>query len=160
MIDQTCSNSSARTVVIINKFNLINLHNSFKGKVKLNVMENKRFDVIMVATVFSQFHFLFESFNVYLKRLIESGIVFRWTDRFCQKKFDFIEPGPSVLTFEHLRVGFQVWLCFLLISTLVFYIEVQTFHRRHIFEVFSAVKVGIVFKLLMEALGKTSWRAR
>lgn len=65
---------------------------------------------------------LFESFNNIIKRLLEGGILQIWIKQYYEdvKK---PEQGPTVLTMEHLSVGFFIWLFFLLLAALGFIIE-------------------------------------
>lgn len=65
---------------------------------------------------------LFESFNNIIKRLLEGGILQIWIKKYYEvvKK---LEQGPTVLSMEHLSVGFWIWLFFLLLAALGLIIE-------------------------------------
>lgn len=114
------------------------LYQSHEGKVKLEVLHEKISFVMHVFKFDTNAQVLFRPFNHKLKQLTESGIVQRLIQPYFENKFSLDELGPSVLTMEHLKVGFQAWICCLLVSTLVFAVEVLVFYQRAICEALSS----------------------
>lgn len=66
---------------------------------------------------------MYETFNKYLKRLIESGIMPYWI--YSNRTLKPAESsGPSVLKMKDLDASFLVWLVSLFVSSIVFVFEI------------------------------------
>jgi hypothetical protein len=66
-------------------------------------------------------HFLFDAYNENIARMVESGIMEMKVGKERPQSSD--EVDPTVLSFEHLLIWFEVWIAFLLITSAVFTIE-------------------------------------
>lgn len=101
---------------------------------------------------FTRSYFLWQSFNIKLKQLIESGIVNRMIDSYYEYKFDLEAPGPSILTIAQLKVGFLIFVACLLISTLSFLLELIIFSKDLFTEAMQSIHTFIIFKSVIEAV--------
>lgn len=68
-------------------------------------------------------HFLYESFNEIIKKLFEGGIIKTFIEPYYLIRNTQGKKQPEVLTLDHLMIGFQLWLFFLVVATLGFFIE-------------------------------------
>lgn len=69
---------------------------------------------------------LFEIFNEKIHQLLAGGFFFYWDENYYNSKLYVNKPeeiGPQVLTMEHLKVGFLVCLCPLILSIVIFFGE-------------------------------------
>lgn len=76
--------------------------------------------------MFRVFSPLVEIFNEKSHQLFAEGFITYWYDNMFNPKGFTRKPehiGPQVLTMEHLRVGFLVCLCPLLLSLIAFFVE-------------------------------------
>lgn len=88
-----------------------------------------------VGLVFKPGGFLRFSIEEQIRKLRPTGIINRIFDNWIKKRF--IDPivkktGPQVFSLEHLMIGFQVLLLFLMIAFLVFLIECRQTLLIHI----------------------------
>ena len=70
-----------------------------------------------------KYSFLFEVLDRKISQLVEAGLMDYYIDEYMKKPEPIDETGPVVLTFEHLGVGFKIWLLALFISTFAFCLE-------------------------------------
>ena len=99
-----------------------------KGKFKPTRLSER---IIMnhLSFVFFNSSFLYKSFNKKLTQLVESGLAERYVNEFANPyPIENEDGGPVVLTFDHLSVGFQIWLLFLFVSFVSFLVE-QIVHK-------------------------------
>lgn len=85
------------------------------------------YEIFPARLKFRLFSPLVEVFNEKSHQLLASGFIAHWEKilydpKGLKKKHEAI--GPQVLTMEHLKVGFLVCLCPLLLSVFAFLIEV------------------------------------
>lgn len=76
-----------------------------------------------ISYIFERNYFMFEAYNRKILQLVESGIAAKIIQGYNQKTGELAEDGPAVLTLEHLSVGFEIWLLFLLVSSVCFLFE-------------------------------------
>lgn len=102
---------------------------------KLHLEENftlKALNEELYATntgvAFDNFHFLQKPFNDMIPRIFESGMIDYW--RFLLHPADYFSwkpqksKDPVMLTWEHVYIGFYIWLIFLALSISCFLLEV------------------------------------
>lgn len=107
---------------------LVERYNSFlNSSAKLKVLP-ERIVSNHKSFIFDQNHFLLLPFEKKIKNFVEFGL----TDKLIKDYEDShrfwierdAEDGPTVLTLDHLGVGFQICLLFLLLSSLSFCYEI------------------------------------
>lgn len=104
---------------------------------------------------FNKNHFLFKAFDRKLSQLVEAGLAKRFIDEFENDYKMEREPDvePEVLSFEHLSVGFQIWLLFLLVSFLCFCLELlRSFCLKKITSIAARYIVGIAVQVYLDEL--------
>lgn len=70
---------------------------------------------------FPKNHFLFEEFNKKIEQLITSGVMQKLIEQ--RKSNVDADEGPSVLTLDHLAIGFCIWAIVALIAFAAFCLE-------------------------------------
>lgn len=87
----------------------------------------------MTFRAFSQFY---EEFNKKIGGLISNGLIYHWEKNYRRVHANFYdESGPKVLTLEHLSLGLYACLIPLVISSVLFLIEVSVPFMRKRFVV-------------------------
>lgn len=81
---------------------------------------------------FSLSSFLYSSFNDHITRFIEGGLFNYWMGIILNRNYFSIAQAQTrssnvVLTVDHLLVGFQIWLCTLLLPIIAFVGEIFYF---------------------------------
>lgn len=123
---EVSSNSSLRSAIILRQSTIDNLNQSLA----FNIL-SQNFNVAIRGLFFPLFHELFSSFNNKVKQLFEAGLVQHWYLVWNPKKNKPHPWGPSVLTMDHLSMGFLVWLCCMLIAAFGFFLELAFRYRGH-----------------------------
>lgn len=86
-----------------------------------------------VVFYMSENNFLFRSFERRLVQLVDSGIAQYIVDSYAYKQRSKNEDPRRVLTYNHLAIGFQIWLFFLFVAFLCFLLEfVPSIYRKFI----------------------------
>lgn len=99
------------------------LHDFTKSKMSFNVLPQ----AVMtnhIGFFLSTNDFIFGSFNGKLVQLLESGICQKITENYNAPLANIDRAcGPIIFTFNHLIIGFELWLFFLALSCACFLIE-------------------------------------
>lgn len=75
----------------------------------------------------------YEAFNEVIGRMLSSGLIRYWYENQYKKIDNFlVEIGPQILTLDHLGVGFIACLIPLMLSILVFFIEILSKHIKNL----------------------------
>jgi hypothetical protein len=86
-----------------------------KGKI-LERLLKERMMLGMAGMAFPRNHYLFEEFNKRFQQLFRGGFIKLFIEQYEEcldpKRFRHLHPGdePQVLTMEHLKAGFVVWV--------------------------------------------------
>lgn len=127
---------------ILSKYPTLMKNSSFKGAVQvfdemlrflaadtkglfLRRVFEERLYFEMFGLKLSYFHYLFEVLDRKIQQLFVGGIIDHYNSEFNEylnpKRYEHLHPtGPQVLTLEHLRAGFVVWLVSVTVAILTF----------------------------------------
>lgn len=98
--------------------------NSFNAKSSVELTKLR--EIISTEHItfkFRKIDYIFQPFNKQLKKLIETGIVSYVINQFKEIPKEFSQNGPEILSLDHLRIGFEIWLFFLMCAFAIFIIE-------------------------------------
>lgn len=138
------TNSSVKAAMIITNLNFIKLRSEPNGVANVKVLNELVMEVPR-GLMFPRFHVLYEPFSRKLDQLFQAGIVQRLVQSYYNFNMAQITKGPKVLTIEHLALGFQVWLFFLMISTIAFIAEILFSLRGQAKEILLSIHVHWIF---------------
>lgn len=98
-----------------------------KGKLLHRILKERLY-LMMSGMMFPINHKLFESFDKKLQQLMTGGIIDHYREYYHEysspKRYDYLYPvKPKVLSLQLLEAGFVVWLVSLLLSVIVFILE-------------------------------------
>lgn len=108
--------------LIITPEQIFELAQEFVGKADAILLKETLLQTALGLFVPKTF-FLFSQINEAIKKLYEAGIIQKWFEIFLDQRQRFVEKGPQVLTMDHLMIGFQMWLAFLLLASALFVLE-------------------------------------
>lgn len=79
------------------------------------------------AFVFAQLAFYFRMFKKIVDKLIDTGIMKHYSENYYTKKvrLETLKSAPKVLCVNDLTFGFNIWLGFCCLSTIVFVAEIM-----------------------------------
>lgn len=101
-------------------------NNNYRSGVSSILFLEESFASFGYGIAFERFCPFFETFNRDIDRMISAGVmdyIQKKTNLYVTKNFQY-EIGPQILTMEHLGIGFLFCLIPLLISVIVFGMEV------------------------------------
>lgn len=120
-------NASSRGAVVLSNFQLMRNMQRLNGVTTVKVL-SELFAEAPRGMLFPRFHVLYEPFNRKLDQLSQAGIVQRLIESYYTNNMIKNTKGPEVLTLKHLELGFQIWLLFIVLSTIAFIAEIFCFH--------------------------------
>lgn len=108
--------------------NLKLIENAFYRSGKSSIAQlNEVYITVFTGIPFPMFSPLFETFNAKIGEMNSNGIIDQWNKwsiniGLIPNRYNE-EPGPQVLTLEHLAVGFEACLTFMALSLIAFILE-------------------------------------
>ena len=145
---QLHSNSSLKGFAVYPELYLFmyNYKKRLEQKIKFRNFEDKAISYNLVVTLPEQFKILHSTFKSKVNQLIQGGFFKYWLDPYLNHPSMHekpVEEDKIILTFDHLSVGFTIWIGMLLIATLGFIAELARFHVSNYVK---ALMINIVLK--------------
>lgn len=87
---------------------------------------------ISIVMYFSKDFYLVETINKKIGQFISSGIMSHLINRYVDMKYwnvKTLDSGPQKLSYEHLEGAFVLWMLFLMLSLVVFLLELLIRHN-------------------------------
>lgn len=98
--------------LIINSDNVNHAIQRYQGKFQVNFLKENLVELASGLLMPRQ-HFLFGQTNQAITMLLEGGIMQRWVKIALNHTKVTARYEPKVLTMNHLRIGFEIWIFFL-----------------------------------------------
>lgn len=119
---------SLRVAMLATKGNIKMVRNTFRENFTMKVLDEELF-TIYIGMVFEPLHYLYKPFNDIILRLVQCGLIDYWMQLFSGTIYKNIaeRSKPVVLTWDHLYVGFYIYLVCLALSAAGFFAEILYF---------------------------------
>lgn len=121
-IYEETSRSGSKQTILICLQDLSPLINSIQTERAFKIIEASSFTT-QCGLETSKNNFLNRQVNKKIVQVVESGLMDYWTAKYVPRPKYFPQPGPQILTMDHLSIGFEIWLCCLLLCFVTFLIE-------------------------------------
>lgn len=96
-----------------------------------------------IGMLFPPLHFLFKPFNDLILRIVQSGLIDHWLKGMTgPDRRTKIKREPVVLTWDHLYVGFYIYLGCLALSTAGFVAEILYFRLNFFIRSWFIARLG------------------
>lgn len=112
--------------LIINSDNVNHAIQRYQGKFQVNFLKENLVELASGLLMPRQ-HFLFGQTNQAITMLLEGGIMQRWVKIALNHTKVIARSEPKVLTMNHLRIGFEIWIFFLSLGLPLLIVERFTF---------------------------------
>lgn len=122
MIVEIIKNPTFHGGLIVNEDNVVAATKIYEGKFEVRMFKETLYK-IDYGLLLARHNFLFVQINDAVARLSEGGIMQRWVKMAFNRTSGIVEVDPQVLTMDHLMMGFQIWLSFLILASILFLAE-------------------------------------
>lgn len=126
MLHRAAEDKTFRDAIIATRDDILRLKFQQKENFTMKVLDEELFTMFF-GMAFSQHHFLYKPFNNIILRVVQSGLIDKWFKEHYGDKWTEGKKVPVVLTWEHLYVGFYIYLVCLALSTAEFLVEILYF---------------------------------